>query len=215
MRSTPLVLLALAGCASTAPPRSGGPRGLRADEHLSEARRHDQTARERESWPVTTTMTPGIAAPVPMPWYRTWNTSADHERLAKQHRSQAARLQLAFDEACRDVAAEHVRGSPIASLGAGGAPIDGGALVYLRPSGVGPDALLARLRCHRAWMMLSPAMDMDACPLDLPGLRVDARGDVNGVTLELRVDDPAMIPELQRRVAKQLELGTSHHHGPQ
>lgn len=179
---------------------------MRVDEHLAEARRHEAAARERETWPVTTTMTPGGETPVAMPWYRTWNASADHDRFAKQHRSQAATLQLAFDDACRDVPPELARSSPIAVFGIGGAPIDGGAIVYLRPTGGSPDELLAHLRCHRAWMMLSHAADMDACPLDLPGLIVEARGDDTGVTLELRVKDAAMIRELQRRVANQLEL---------
>ena len=55
-------------------------------------------------------------------------------------------------------------------------------------------------------MMLAPA-DMDSCPLDLEGLALDAYGEDEGFTLKLTVRDPALVPELQRRVARDLELG--------
>jgi hypothetical protein len=55
-------------------------------------------------------------------------------------------------------------------------------------------------------MMLGRS-DMDDCPLDLPGLRVSARGDANGIELTLTVDDPNLVPELRRRAARDLEAG--------
>ena len=54
-------------------------------------------------------------------------------------------------------------------------------------------------------MMLGPS-DMDDCPLDLPGLRVYACGSATEIELELIVDDPKLIPELQRRAAHDLEV---------
>ena len=46
---------------------------------------------------------------------------------------------------------------------------------------------------------------MTDCPLDLPGLVVDARGDASGVTVSMVVRDPKLVGELQRRTAKDLE----------
>lgn len=180
---------------------------MRANEHLAAAERHELAARERESWPVQTATVPGTGepAPVAMPWYRTWDTSADHERLARQHRSHAATLQAAYDEACSDVPVARVRVSPLTSHGMGAWPTSTGAIVYLHSTAGSADQVMKHLRCHRSWMMLAPAPDMDECPLDLPGLLVDARGDSGGITLSLSVRDSKLVPELQRRVAKQLE----------
>jgi hypothetical protein len=86
----------------------------------------------------------------------------------------------------------------------GGEATPNGAIVYLRPEYGTPDALLAELSCHRAFMMLAPA-DMDDCPLDLPGISISAHGDKEGATLEITIDNPKLIPELQRRVAHELE----------
>jgi hypothetical protein len=71
--------------------------------------------------------------------------------------------------------------------------------------------VLADIRCHRAWMMLAPS-DMEACPLDLAGIHVDASGDQTGVTVTIKVHDPALVPELQRRAAHDLEAGRTHAH---
>lgn len=84
--------------------------------------------------------------------------------------------------------------------------------VYLRADAGPADRLLADMKCHRAWMMLAPT-DMDACPLDLPGLLLDARGDVEGITLSIVVSDPKLVVEPQRRTAHDLE-GAARLHAP-
>ena len=66
------------------------------------------------------------------------------------------------------------------------------------------------MRCHRAWMMLGRT-GMDACPLDLPGVEVDARGDANGIELTITESNPALVNELRRRAALDLEGGQHHH----
>jgi len=186
----------------------GGPRGLRASEHLDAARREDTLAYESSRWPATTAMSPGGAEVVtPLAWSRRWDTAADHERLAQVHRSKADALFLAYEQACDDRPLDQISVSPIVRWGTGGWNTDDGAVIYLDPSAGRPDALLAELQCHRAWMMLGP-VGMDDCPLDLPGLLVDAQGGPEGVTLSLSVKDAKLIPELQRRVATQLETAT-------
>ncbi len=200
--------LVLSACATTAPVATptGGPRGLRATDHLDLAHQQDDAARARRDWPSSNpivTGTPELGQPVVMPWYRTWDTAADHERLAAIHRSKAAELQGEYEEACGDRPSSEVSVSPLVRFGVGGWPTASGVIVYLSPKVGTPDQLLAAMRCHRAFMMLAPA-DMDDCPLDLPGLVLDARGDSDGVTVSLSVDRK-LVPELQRRTAHDLE----------
>lgn len=143
------------------------------------------------------------------PWHRTWDTAADQERAAAAHRSEAQAIYAAFDEACAGKSGSEVSVSPIIRYGQGGGITPDGVVLYLSTEAGPPDRLLAALKCHRAWMRLAPA-NMDACPLDLAGLMIDAKGSGEGITLTLGVRDRALIPELQRRAAQDLELG--HHH---
>lgn len=205
LAATPLLLIA---CATAAPPPpQGGPRGLRASEHLEAAHRHDE--QDRQAWRFPDT----FAAPGPsaagMPWTRSWKPDADHARLAAVHRSRAAELSAAYDEACGTRPAEEVAVSPLQRHGLGGWNTATGVIVYLAPEAGPPDRLLADLKCHRAWMMLAPS-DMEACPLDLPGIMLDARGDSTGITVSIVVDDPKLVGELQRRTAHDLEGAARH-----
>lgn len=210
MRLLPIFLVA---CATTtpaqAPHRVGGPRGLHASEHRDLAREHDAIAREQRSFPVVTPMTPGDPTS-PQVWYRSWDPANDHERLARIHRSEAAALEAAYAEACGTRDLEKVAVSPLARHRIGGWNTSTGVILYLSPLAGAPETLLADLRCHRAWMMLAPTGTMDDCPLDLPGLHIDARGDEGAITLVLTVHDPKLVLELQRRVAAQAEHSTSH-----
>jgi hypothetical protein len=149
-----------------------------------------------------------------MRWARTWDSGAEHERLAAIHRSQAAQLNAAYEEACGARPYEDTAVSPIQRWGTGGTNTRTGVIIYLDPRAGGPDQLLADLRCHRAWMMLAPA-GMEACPLDLPGLVIDASGDEGGIVVKLSVRDPKLVRELQLRAAKDLEAAMSVQHGAQ
>lgn len=184
---------------------------MRSTDHLDAAREHDQMAKERDRWPVTTAVGPGSTEVTPpITWHRTWDTSGEHERLARAHRSQADALQAEYEQACGTRPADRVTVSPLVRYHATGSKTEKGVVVYLGPEAGGPDALLAELHCHRAWMMLAPA-GMDNCPLDVPGLLVDAHGDKNGVTLYMSVKDPKWLPELQRRVQVEAEAGRHRH----
>jgi len=196
----------LISCATTPPPEpQGGPRGLRASEHLDVARQHDAQARERQAWPDARAGGPGdLRQPVAMPWYRSWDTGAEHDRLAATHRANAAEIQAQYDEACGDMPAGEVAVSPLESFGVGGWNTATGVIVYLAPDAGPPDHLLARITCHRAAMMLAPS-GMEDCPLDLPSIALDARGDAEGITVSIVARDPKLVPELQRRAAHDLE----------
>ena len=206
MRQFAVIASVLIGCATAPRPEpKGGPRGLRASEHLDAARAHDALARERETWPDTRPAAPGDLRPVALPWYRSWDTAGEHDRLAEIHRAKAAEIHARFDEACRDLPASDAQVSPLAAYGIGGWNTTTGVIVYLSPDAGPPDRLLARMRCHRAAMLLAPA-GMEDCPLDLPEIALDARGDEGGITVSIVVRDPELVPELQRRAAHDLEV---------
>lgn len=184
---------------------------MRADDHLLAAREHREAADQDGLWPDSraTRDDPGAGR-----WSRTWDSAREHRRLAAAHVSQAAQLQAEYEEACGARPIEEVSISPLQRFGIGGGPTRTGVLVTLSPRAGAADRLLSDLRCHRAWMMLGRA-NMDDCPLDLPGIRVDAHGDTSGITLEISVEDTRLIPELQRRAALDLErarLRAEHDH---
>jgi hypothetical protein len=203
-----LALFALVACSQTVPPKPTSPtsRGLRADQHLDAAREHARRADELARWPAARLDDSGFDDPGSGTWYRGWDQTAEQRRLEDVHRSEAARLHAAFDEACAGIDPKTVRVSPLVRHGIGGMNVDNGVVVFLPATAGAPDRLLAELRCHRAWMMLSENTGMDACPLDLPGLRVQAHGDASGISIELRVRDPRLVPEIQRRAAHDLEM---------
>jgi hypothetical protein len=211
--SPKLAIILVAACGA-APPRAQPPgsRGMRASEHLAAAEQQDELARQRTTWPDTRGDATGRTDQllVGSPWRWTWDADSDHERLAQTHRAAAADIHAEYAAACG--AREHadVAISPIQRYGLGGSATSDGVTLYLSPDAGPADHLLADIRCHRAWMMLGPA-DMDTCPLDLAGLTVDASGDANGITVTLRVRDRALVPELQKRAAHELELSTRRH----
>ncbi len=143
-------------------------------------------------------------------WTRKWDTT-EHERIARTHRSEAAAIQAEYEQACGTRGVDQVAISPISHHAIGGSNTSTGVVVYFDRGARDPDALIADLRCHRAWMMLGPR-GMDDCPLDLPGLQVEARGEGQTITLTLGVLDPKLLPELQRRVAAELETRTHTRH---
>jgi len=200
MRSTIFALL-LAACATTPTPAPrGGPRGLRASEHLEVARPQDEMARNRAAMPPSFDQRDDRGAV----WVRSWDPSTEHHRIAAVHRSEAEALHADFEHACGSRPIDHISMSPLQRYGTGGWPTSTGVIVYLSASAGSADKLLADLQCHRAWMMLAPS-GMDDCPLDLPGIALDARGDGNGVTVSIVVRDPDLVEELHRRAAHDLE----------
>lgn len=204
---------ALVACSSAPPPRpaSPGSRGLHADQHLDAAQEHERRAQELARWPETRPDGAGaFDAPQGGLWYRRWDTVADEQRLAEGHRSAAADLHAQYEEACGAEPADKVSVSPLQRYGVGGTNIPDGVVIFLRPEAGRSDALLQEIRCHRAWMMLADS-GMSDCPLDLAGIEVVAHGDPSGISVQITVKDPRLIPELQRRAAKDLETASHPH----
>ena len=212
MRLSPL-LLALVACTQSTPqkPTPRTSRGLHADEHRDAAREHERRAEELTRYPETRRNDVGrFDDPNSGLWYRAWDQAEDHRHLASIHASEASRLHAEYDEACANIAPDRTRLSPIQRYGAGGMPTETGVVVFLTPEAGPPDRLLAELRCHRAWMMMSEG-GMETCPLDLPGLSLKAHGDAEGISIEIQIKDRTLVPELQRRAARDLELATKQH----
>jgi hypothetical protein len=194
----------LAACATSTNGDHAGPRGPRADDHLATAAREDSRASELARWPETRGVEPGGAWVVTAGWQGSWDTTDEHRRRAEFHRTAAARIEADYEQACGTTPAAVASISPLQRYGIGGSVTTDGSLVILSPEAGPPDRLLAEMRCHRAWMMLGRS-EMDDCPLDLPGLRVSARGDATQIELTLTVENAKLIPELQRRTAHDLE----------
>lgn len=203
MRRLSLLCL-VAACGASSTTEQPGPRGLRADQHLAVASREDQRADDITHWPQTPTdpTQPGDQRLITT-WFGTWDTAAEHRRLAQVHRSQAAQIEAEYERACGDASHATVSVSPLQRYGLGGSEVPGGVLVLLSRDAGPPDRLLSAMRCHRAWMMLGRT-DMDDCPLDLDGLQVSARGDDQGISLTITVPE-AKVDELRRRTAHDLE----------
>jgi hypothetical protein len=198
-----------AACGGATSQTTHGSRGMRADEHLAAADQHTEQAEQLSRWPERRPEQLdgyfGIGI-----WYRTWDIVSPPSHLARVHRSAAAQIDAEYEEACGQRSHAEVSVSPLQQYGLGGAPTDDGVVVFLAPEAGPPDALIAAMRCHRAWMMLGRT-DMDTCPLDLAGVRVAAHDDASGITVEITVDDKSLIPELQRRVAQDLEAAARRH----
>jgi hypothetical protein len=189
-----VVFLLVSACATTPLPPKGGPRGLRASEHMDEAHVHDELARHRFAGHEEDGG----------PWVRHWDTGSENEQAAAVHRSHAAALRAAYDQACKDRTPAEASISPVERYGNGGSVTPNAVVFYLDAKAGPGDRLLADLECHRAWMMLAPEGD-DADPLDLPGLAIDATGDLDGITVSLAARDPDIVSELHRRAAHLLE----------
>ena len=192
-------MILLTACATVSPAPKGGPRGLHVSEHLQAAREHEELAMQSHVQPPLAGYEVGAT-----PWIRSWDTAAEHERLAAIHRSKAGELYAAYEEACGARSAAEVAVSPLQRYAIGGWNTSVGVIVYLSPSAGSADELLAAMKCHRAWMMLEPA-GMDDCPLDLPDIQLDARGERAVITVSIVVRDPKLVDELHRRADRELE----------
>jgi len=208
MRQTLLLLITACAASRPAPhPTTPGSRGPRASDHMTAAR--DEDERSRAAWPDA--HRPDATGRVDQllvgdAFHGSWDTAADHQQAAAHHRSAALALHDEYERACSDRPYAEISVSPIARHGMGGSTTANGVILYMTADAGPVPRLLADLECHRAWMMLAPA-NMDHCPLDLDGLLVDARAEEGAYVLTLSVRDPALVPELQRRVAHDLEIG--------
>jgi hypothetical protein len=205
-RALATILLSASACATTAP--ASGPRGMRASDHLEAAREHSDAAANRNRWPDTRPDATAAVARADEPRWLTYWSSDEDARLAEMHRSAAARIEEEYQTACGDAPAADVSVSPLVRYGLGGTRILDGAVVYLSKDAGTPDQVMAKMRCHRAWMMLGRSA-MDDCPLDLPQIEMVAHETSGAIEVEITTRNTSQVEELQRRVAKDVEAGAS------
>ena len=211
-----LVVGLLASCATTLGPLQPipptGSRDPRASDDIATAHVKDERARELLAYPEVprgdgtgrvTELAPAT------PWAVTWQVKEQRQEAAAA-RGAAAALEAEYEEACGSRSHDEVAVSPLQRFGVGGTTTPTGVTVELSADAGPADRLLADMRCHRAWMMLGRT-DMDDCPLDLAGIAVNAHGDGQGISVEISVRDPALVPELQRRAARDLEQAAKLH----
>lgn len=206
MRELSLIAIAgWVGCVSTPEP-IGGPRGLRADEHLEIAHDNDVIAADHRTWPAPTRMTPGeldaMPKVIPFPIY----PSVVHEEVAGLHRHEAAGLLADYEAACGQRPIAEVTVSPLDRFQIGGYETDRGVVVLLDAAAGKSDEVVKLMECHRAWLMLDArSTDDNDDPLDVPDLFIEATAERESVAVSLTPVDPEWIPELQRRVAARHE----------
>jgi len=201
-----LALLAVAACGSTGPsPRTApAPREMRASEHKDAARLH--AARAAELGRVSDAL-----GEQPIKWKDDpktglWFRALEEERRADAHLAAAAQLDADYRERCAGLSRDVLEISPLQRFSTGGMPKADGVIVFLAPAAGPPERLLRELRCHQAWMKLGEAKT-DECPLELVGIDLTAYGDSTGISVEIVVQNPARVAELQRRAEYVIETG--------
>lgn len=195
------LLIPTTSCAAN---RAAGtrPEDMTATEHLEKAREsslrasagYRVAARRTGPYGVTNVATHWY------PWYSYWDAGAEYAALADAHRAAAEELQVRYDSAC----ALAPRGSEsLSSLDyvTHVDPLERGIVVQLAPQAGAPDAVLAALRCHRAWLMLEPHAGNVDEPLLVPSLVLVAHAIPTGTLVMLTVTDDRQVGELRRRVA--------------
>lgn len=202
----------LATTAACAGPRAAGthPEDMTATEHLAQARQESLRAAATGSrgygyapGPYTTPRYFGYW----YPWYYQWDPAAEHEALADAHRAAAEELQVRFDSACALVPRGLEATSPLAAYATRKHPLANGVVFQLAPEAGPPDAVLAGIRCHRAWLMLEPRAGIGDEPLLLDGVVFVTHAGATGTEVMLTVSDKTLLPELVRRASFVIRSG--------
>lgn len=198
-----MFVLAACGSGATAPPPRDV-RDMRANEHKDAARLHAMRAAELAR------ISDGLREE-PRTWKDDpktgmWFRSLDEEHQAKLHLVAAERLEADYQERCAGLPRDEITISPLQRFSTGGMPKADGVIVFLTPAAGPPERLLRALRCHQAWMRLGEA-EHDECPLELAGIDLVTYGDRTGISVEITMQDPAAVAELQRRAEHVIETG--------
>lgn len=139
------------------------------------------------------------------PWYYSWDPDEEHRALAAAHRDAADQLKLQFEAAC----AYFPRGleveSPLDSFTTSISAIPSGVVFHVSDRAGSPDAVLASLRCHRAWLQLAPNPAAANNPLLIEGVKWMTHAGRDDVEVMATARDDGAAAELARRSALTLE----------
>jgi hypothetical protein len=168
---------------------------MTASEHMARAREHSEAA---GTDPRTYTSSS-------YPWYYYWDPKSDHRAIAEAHRDAADQLRLTYEAACVAVPRDSAATSPLDRYTRSIDPMPKGVVFHLAPEAGTPDAVLASLRCHRAWLMLGPPSSTADSPLLLNGIVLVVHAGASGIEVMVGVDNAAQLPELTRRARLTVE----------
>lgn len=139
------------------------------------------------------------------PWYYSWDPDAEHRALAAAHRDAAEQLKLQYETACASVPRSLEGSSPLDTFATSTSPIERGVVFHLSAQAGPPEIVLAVLRCHRAWLKLSPTDEAATSPLLVGGVTWMTHAGENGVDVMATTNDNEARVELLRRAALVLE----------
>lgn len=194
----PAACVVLVACASTRP-SAVKPESMTASEHLAQAREHSEAARsEARTYPAPYSSSS-------YPWYYYWNPGEDHRALAAAHRDAADELRLSYEAACASVPRDRAASSPLDRYSRSMHAMAKGVVFHLHGDAGAPEAVLAELRCHRAWLMLEHTASQRDNPLLVPGIVFVVHAGGDGIEVMIGVDDLAQLPELTRRAQLTIE----------
>lgn len=139
------------------------------------------------------------------PWYYSWDPDAEHRALAAAHRDAADQLKLQFETACASVPRALEASSPLDAFATSTSPIERGIVFRLSAQAGPPEVVLALLRCHRAWLALSPSDEATTSPLLVGGVTWMTHAGDSGIEVMATTDDSTARAELLRRAALVVE----------
>lgn len=208
-------MLVLAGACATGH-LGTRPDDMTAAEHLSAAREHSEQVTGAHVH-AHQGLYPGYAS-FPWyhhgsyPWYYAWDPDEEHRALAAAHRDAAEQLKLQYESACAAVPHGLEATSPLDAFAIAISPIDRGIVFHLSPQAGPPEIVLARLRCHLAWLRLAPTDAAANSPLLVEGVAWMTHAASTGVEAMATARDERGTHELARRAPLVLEharnLGT-------
>jgi hypothetical protein len=198
MRIT-LAILLVAACATSSRREALEPESMTASEHLAHARAHSEAA---GGSPHEYPSPYGTSS---YPWYYFWDPSTEHRAIAEAHRDAADQLRLSYEAACAAVPRDTAGMSPLERHARSMDPLPRGVVVHLAAEAGTPDAVLAAIRCHRAWLLLEPRASSADSPLLVQGVVFVVHAGATGIEVMIGLDDPARVPELVRRTRLAVE----------
>lgn len=204
------VVVAFAGwgwAACSSQSRSVRPDDMSKVQHEQEARREQAAAqRERAAYDPGAVMTRGGLREG---MDTTYNPTAPrleaarrHERHAQQHAAAAAALATFEDQMCAGIQPAERNACPfLPGFVAAVEDIPGGVRLVMQ-EGTVPDAMVRVMRCHAAFSRSLHQLQVEDCAPYTVGVTVERGAD--GKSIELRVTNPALVPEVRARAHAQV-----------
>jgi hypothetical protein len=139
-----------------------------------------------------------VWAPSWYPWYYLWSTAPD-DGLLGTNRASAVDV---YAVACATVPLAAHGVTPFASDVLGYDEVNDGAIVHFALAAGPPEALLAHLRCHRAWLVAAQSPAPSESALALHGLDVTVHASPDTIEVLISARDPVVVTVLKERLRR-------------